>query len=267
MVTIKKQLISSTAMTNPGTNGKRTITIHETANTSTGANAQAHANLQARLWESASWHFTVDDQHAIQSYTLDRICRHAGDGAYGEGNKNSIAIEVCINSDGNNDKARRNAAELVATLLKQGVAGGRIGNVVQHNKWSGKNCPTIMRSNNGKYWAQFLHYVKQAMGDNSTVNPVKPPAPNKTVQQLAKEVFAGKHGNGEARRKSLGARYDEVQAEVNRQLTKQPRTGKSTTQLAREVLAGKHGNGQARRKALGNRYNEVQAEVNRILYG
>ena len=38
----------------------------------------------------------------------------------------------------------------------------------------------------------------------------------KSVKQLADEVELGLHGAGDARKKSLGSRYDEVQAEINR---------------------------------------------------
>lgn len=38
----------------------------------------------------------------------------------------------------------------------------------------------------------------------------------KTTAQLADEVDRGEHGDGDVRRKSLGDRYDEVQAEINR---------------------------------------------------
>ncbi len=51
---------------------------------------------------------------------------------------------------------------------------------------------------------------------------VRPPADasagstsSKTDAELAAEVLAGKHGNGEARKRSLGSRYDAVQAIVN----------------------------------------------------
>ena len=40
----------------------------------------------------------------------------------------------------------------------------------------------------------------------------------KSVSQLADEVLAGKHGNGDARKRSLGSQYEAVQAEVNRRL-------------------------------------------------
>lgn len=38
----------------------------------------------------------------------------------------------------------------------------------------------------------------------------------KSVNQLADEVELGLHGDGDARKKSLGSRYNEVQAEINR---------------------------------------------------
>lgn len=44
----------------------------------------------------------------------------------------------------------------------------------------------------------------------STSKPVE-----KSVDELAREVIAGKYGNGDARKQALGSRYDEVQARVN----------------------------------------------------
>jgi hypothetical protein len=41
---------------------------------------------------------------------------------------------------------------------------------------------------------------------------------SKAVGELALEVIRGVHGHGEARKRSLGSRYPEVQAEVNRML-------------------------------------------------
>lgn len=57
------------------------------------------------------------------------------------------------------------------------------------------------------------------------------------IDKLAQEVIAGKHGNGEARKKSLGANYGAVQAKVNKMYTAKPkenlkvdgRWGKETT--------------------------------------
>ena len=42
---------------------------------------------------------------------------------------------------------------------------------------------------------------------------------NKSVDELAREVIAGKYGNGDARKNALGSRYSEVQARVNQMLS------------------------------------------------
>lgn len=87
---------------------------------------------------------------------------------------------------------------------------------------------------------------------------------------VAKDVIAGKYGNGTARKQALEAKgydYDAVQAEVNR-LLKGTSSTYDVTAVARDVFAGKYGNGSARKQALqakGYDYDAVQAEVNRIL--
>lgn len=110
----------------------------------------------------------------------------------------------------------------------------------------------------------------------SSPTPITPsvskPSGNKSINALAQEVIAGKHGTGADRHNSLGSRYEAVQTEVNRILSsgnKKPKPKpklKSNKVIAREVLAGKWGNGNDRRKRLekaGYNYNAVQAEVNR----
>lgn len=63
MVNIKRVIVSkdlAKKVTYGGTNKKQYITVHQTGNTSKGANAQAHAKLQANgNSRSASWHYTV----------------------------------------------------------------------------------------------------------------------------------------------------------------------------------------------------------------
>lgn len=91
------------------------------------------------------------------------------------------------------------------------------------------------------------------------------PTNEKTIDELAREVIAGKYGNGEARKKALGNKYNQVQERVN-QLLKQPK--KSIDEIAKEVIAGKWGNGNDRKARLTNagyNYNEVQNKVNSLL--
>lgn len=107
-----------------------------------------------------------------------------------------------------------------------------------------------------------------------TQTPKPKPKPKKTIAEMAKEVIAGKHGNGhDNRRKSLGisqAEYNKVRDEVNKIAGgKVNKPKKTISQMATEVIAGKHGNGHAnRRKSLGisqAEYNKVRAEVNKRL--
>ncbi|MBO8162357.1 MAG: N-acetylmuramoyl-L-alanine amidase [Brevibacillus sp.] len=145
----------------PGTRitGPRYITVHDTANPNNGADALAHANYlkgDDAASRQVSWHFTVDDIRIVQHLPLDEVGWHAGDGN-GPGNSSSIGIEICENADGNRARAEANAAELVAHLLMQFSLG--INEVVQHNHWSGKNCPHVLRERpNG--WKGFLKAVQ-----------------------------------------------------------------------------------------------------------
>ena len=98
--------------------------------------------------------------------------------------------------------------------------------------------------------------------------PSKPSKPaNKTIEQLADEVIAGKHGTGEARKKSLGSNYSAVQDLVNKKLGS---NRKSIDTIAREVIDGKWGNDPERSRKLNKAgYNaaSVQRRVNEILRG
>lgn len=277
MVATKRQLVSGNfRLVNRGTNDRIGIAVHQTGNTSRGANAQAHANLQSNgNSRRASWHWQVDDRVAIQSYLHSARCWHAGDGS-GIGNNGHIAVEICINSDGNYKKALQNAAELIAQImLDEGIPLSRVR---QHNYFSGKNCPRQIRAGqSGVSWAVFLQmvadeYAKLTGKETSTPTPPKTSVGNKSVSTLANEVIQGLHGNGDARRRSLGDQFEAVQAEVNRRLagtgSKAPKKQtKSISELAREVIDGKHGNGDARKNSLGSNYAAVQREVNRILAG
>src|SRR5690625_3734034 len=102
MLNIRKHLVSENIakrVTYNGTNSKKYIVIHETANTRKGANANAHARLQASgNSRQASWHYQVDDKEIIQSFEDDVQCWGAGNRYY---NENGIQIEICVNRDGN----------------------------------------------------------------------------------------------------------------------------------------------------------------------
>lgn len=95
----------------------------------------------------------------------------------------------------------------------------------------------------------------------------------KSTHEVAKEVIAGKWGNGAERRQRLeaaGYNYNEVQNEVNAILngTKPQSNRKSNEEIAKEVIRGEWGNGADRKRKLeaaGYNYNEIQRLVNQML--
>jgi len=95
-------------------------------------------------------------------------------------------------------------------------------------------------------------------------------APEKSIDEIATEVLAGRWGNNPERKQRLeaaGYNYEAVQAAVNQKAKGGASAKKSVAAVAREVLAGKWGNNPARKKGLeaaGYDYSAVQAEVNRL---
>lgn len=100
----------------------------------------------------------------------------------------------------------------------------------------------------------------------------------KSNETIAKEVLAGKWGNGTDRKTKLeaaGYNYDTIQNIVNQMAAGTYTSGSSTTstkksveQVAKDVIAGKYGNGSARKQKLeaeGYNYTEVQNMVNKLL--
>jgi len=154
-------------------------------------------------------------------------------------------------------------ALLADIAVRYGWGAVSTGNYQGHRQWKATACP------GGNLWSLMPKTRDFANGYiNGTAQPMAtpptPPTESKTVWQLADEVLAGLHGSGEARRISLGGKFAEVQAEVNRRhgVGVAPAVAKTLDQLADEVIAGKHGNGDARRAALGNQYDAVQAVIN-----
>jgi len=136
------------------------ITIHQTGNTSKGANAEMHNRYVHNNAPNPSWHFTVDDKKIYQHLPLNENGWHASDGTNGAGNRKSIGIEICVNKDGSLAKAEANAAWLAAKLIKEvNTLKPFPACMKQHYDWSKKNCPAQIRGRkNG--WANFLAAVE-----------------------------------------------------------------------------------------------------------
>lgn len=134
------------------------IVVHTTGNYRAGADALAHYDY----WNSGnvgqSVDFVVDDKRAIQINDYNKYYTwHCGDGKgkYGITNGNSIGIEICVNADGNFEKAVENAIHLIKNLKK---ATG-IQSIVRHYDASRKKCPAEFAKNEWADWYDFLNRV------------------------------------------------------------------------------------------------------------
>lgn len=176
-----------------GVNPCNYITIHDTGNTSRGANALNHAKF-INNGSSSTWHYTVDESNIVQHFPDSIQCWHAGDGK-GKGNTESIGIEMCINSDGNFSKTVDNTVELVLHLMnKHNIP---INRVVQHNNWSGKNCPNSLRNNRYDItWYDFITKVKSKMGTE-----VKPDNNSNKLYRVQVGAFKNKENAVELEKK------------------------------------------------------------------
>jgi len=156
------------------------ITVHETSNPNVGADAEMHRKFLVNGGgpEGVSFHWCVDDTEAVHLIPDNENAWHAGDGANGTGNRQSIGIETCVNADGDWAKTRANLAALVAHLMvRHGIP---LANVVQHNRWSQKNCPLIMRRDG--LWAGQIAAIKVAYEALT-----KPPAPSGMMEPVITE--------------------------------------------------------------------------------
>jgi N-acetylmuramoyl-L-alanine amidase len=159
----------------PGTTLRpKYITVHNTDNTKAGAGAAAHDRFVREVgyyihegktkW--ISWHYTVDDVETYNHLPLNEIGWHAGTAA---ANQTSIGIEVCMNSDIDQDAAFLRARKLVACLIYDLGLFDKIDETLRaHFHWTQKKCPRLLfdRPNDpndrvlGNKWANFVADVK-----------------------------------------------------------------------------------------------------------
>lgn len=116
---------------------------------------------------------------------------------------------------------------------------------------------------------KYVTIQRTVASSTSTKKPVTPS--KKSNEEIAKEVIAGKWGNGQTRKdklKAAGYDYATVQAIVDKLLNKSTVPAKKSNEtIAKEVLQGKWGNGSERKKkieAAGYNYSAIQAIVNKL---
>lgn len=142
------------------------IVIHDTGNRSKGSNAYMHYVYFNNGYRGSSADFFVDDKQILQiNDYYNYYSWHCGDagGKYGIGNRNSIGIEICINQDGDYNKAVNKTIELVKHLMEK--LDVPIGKVVRHFDASRKICPGSMSRSN---WVDWLKFKNRLANDTNT---------------------------------------------------------------------------------------------------
>lgn len=151
------------------------ITAHNTGNSK--ADGKDHTKWIDVTTAYVSWHFTVDDKGIWQELPINEKAWHAGDGANGQGNSTSIAIEICEHEGIDWEKAKENAAKLMKFLLTH---VSTIKDVVPHQKWSGKYCPHKILDEG---WDSFKSYVLNYSLEGANMDTIK------RIERLELEVF------------------------------------------------------------------------------
>ncbi|HAT1133973.1 TPA: N-acetylmuramoyl-L-alanine amidase [Corynebacterium striatum] len=260
-------LIMNTHYT-PGRNGRRIdkVIIHHNA-----------GNLTIRgcydVWQSrpASAHYQVQTDGRIGQLVWDRdTAWHAGNFA---ANTTSIGIEHAdVSSDpwSVSDACLDNGAHLVAAVCKFYGLGRPVWgkNVFGHKDFSATACPaSLAGSQHAAYMARAQYWYDQMTGATSAPALTPAPAPaTPNIDALADAVIRGDYGNGDERKRRLGASYAAVQQRVNEKLSGNAPAAKpagpNIDALADAVIRGDYGNGEERKRRLGANYAAVQARVN-----
>lgn len=133
------------------------IVVHNTANDASARNEIAYmiGNNQ-----EVSFHYAVDDKEVVQGIPEDRNAWHSGDGEYGKGNREGVAIEICYSKSGGDRfiQAEKNAVDLIVSILKKNNWG--VDKVTKHQDYSGKYCPHRTLDAG---WDRFIKMIEAKM--------------------------------------------------------------------------------------------------------
>lgn len=150
-----KKVISKFNYSGRGGAGIKYIVLHDTGNKRKGAGAMNHAKYFGGGDRQSSAHYFVDDKMIVQVVEDNKAAWHCGDGRgrYGITNGNSIGIEICVNSDGDYDKALATAKQLIWYLLAK--YNLPLEALVRHYDASRKTCPRSMSDNCWRKWYEL----------------------------------------------------------------------------------------------------------------
>ena len=174
------------------------ITIHETANKAASATAKNHMVYMTRNGGSTkqcSYHYVADETEVYHLIPDNEVAWHAGDGANGKGNNETIAIEICVNAGANFEQTCKNAAYLAAALLHERKIKTVSGYIFEHHDFSSykKNCPAQLRAGQcgGMAWLrQKAQQYLDEMWNVGTVSAQPVPAPSSKLYRVQAGAFS-----------------------------------------------------------------------------
>jgi len=170
LINLSEEFIAPKRDNRPGTIIKPLmITIHNTSNRSSGADAKMHSRFvretgyyilenpktHVKEKKKVSWHFTVDDKITIQHLPTNEMGFHART----EGNNKSIAIEICMHKGIIQTAANTRAARLAALLCYDHSI--QLDSIVPHKYWTGKNCPELLIATFDQFKKEIEGYLTQ----------------------------------------------------------------------------------------------------------
>ena len=226
------------------------ITLHHMAGRLTAEQCGRIFQAKGRYGSS---HYGVGCDGSIANYVDEEDT--AWTNSNWDSNCKSITIEISDNDNSwyVNDITLNAVIKLVADIAKRRGLGTLLPgkNLTWHSMFTSTTCP-------GDYLRSKMQYIADEANKINYEEPIK----EKTTEELAQEVIAGKYGNGEDRKNALGDRYAEVQARVNEILAPTQEPSVDILDLVRKTIRGDFGNGEDRKSALGSNYDEVQRQVN-----
>lgn len=220
-INIEKTLIADYGKGKNYSNGRsqkvRYVVEHHTA---TMASAWNNLKYFASKYVGASAHYFIDrDGRIYQSVREKDTAWSVGASKYKHANaRNSNSVNIEYISDGRAFTEEQIAAGAALTqdiIKRYGLPQSAI---LRHYDVTGKKCPGHYV--NATRWKTLLARLKAVVAKpKPVVKPAPKPVAGKTIDQMAQEVIAGKHGSGHGnRQKSLGislAEYTKVRDRVN----------------------------------------------------
>ena len=171
-------------------------------------------------WRTGGYHFSIKrDGIILWNYNLERITN-------GVGGHNSTSVHVMYEGGKGapmNEVQKKSLKYVINTLMKPKLPN--LKRVRGHNEFpntskynhSSNTCPGINMND-------FRAYLKD---DKVNVSkPAEKPVQvenKRSIDDLARQVIAGRYGSGDARKKALGSQYDAVQKRVNEMLGAKPK--------------------------------------------